>query len=570
MTRTHSDTLTFDYVIVGSGPAGCVLANRLSEDPAVSVLLLEAGGSDRSLTIQMPAAVPFAYMDAKLGWGYQAGPEPHLGGRWIDEKRGRVLGGSSSINAMIFNRGNPMDFDGWAERGLIGWGWKDCLPYFKKMETFAEGPSEWRGGEGPLKISRCKADFSLHHHFLRAGEQAGFQVTPDHNGQTQEGFHVAQAYIHQGLRGSASRAYLRPVEDRPNLQVRTGAAVSKILFQGLRATGVAAKVGDSEVSFSARREVVLCAGAFGSPQLLMLSGIGDPAHLREHGIAVRAPLSAVGMNLENHPGVNLQYVTEAKDSMVSQLGPAGRVRLALEWALMRKGLGASNFFETGAFLKTRHNVAFPNMQFEFLPLVRYIENGKLQARPGFNFWMDLSRPASRGQVRLGSADPAAAPSIVFNHLADATDLEDLVDGIELGRTIVRQAALASVTKAELLPGKAVQSRADLRRWVAANLGTSYHPSGTCKMGLGADAVVDLQGLVHGFDGLRVVDGSILPSTVTANISATIYMVAEKIADEMRGLTAPGKVAANVSVPGKSSSLLPRSMAKEALYALPSI
>lgn len=569
MTRTSSENQTFDYVIVGSGPAGCVLANRLSEDPTVSVLLLEAGGSDRSLTIQMPAAVPFAYMNDKLGWGYQAGPEPHLAGRSIDEKRGRVLGGSSSINAMIFNRGNPMDFDGWAERGLTGWGWQDCLPYFRKMETFADGPSAWRGGDGPLKISRCKADFPLHQRLLRAGEQAGFKVTPDHNGQTQEGFHVAQAYIHQGLRSSASRAYLRPAQDRPNLTVRSGVAVRKVLFQGARATGVAAKVRSAEVSFLARREVVLSAGAFGSPQLLMLSGIGDADHLRQHGIAVRAPLGAVGRNLENHPGVNLQYITDAKDSMVSQLGPVGRVRLALEWALMRKGLGASNFFETGAFLRTRHDVAFPNMQFEFLPLVRYIENGKLMARPGFNFWMDLSRPISRGQVRLCSADATAAPSIVFNHLAEPSDLEDLVDGIELGRTIVRQASLAAVTKSELLPGREVQSRSDLRRWVAANLGTSYHPSGTCKMGIGGDAVVDLQGRVHGFDGLRVVDGSILPSTVTANISASIYMVAEKIADAMRGRTGP----ASSPNPSSAETVAPvvRRVAEPiSQYALPSI
>lgn len=536
MTGIKSGDHIFDYIIVGSGPAGSVLANRLSEDPSVSVLLLEAGGSDRSPLIQMPAAVPFAYMSAQLSWGYQAGPEPHLNGRQIDEKRGRVLGGSSSINAMIFNRGNPNDYDGWAQDGLAGWSWNDCLPYFKKMETFAEGASEWRGGDGPLQISRCKADFPLYHQFLRAGEQAGFSVTSDHNGKSQEGFHIAQAYIHRGVRCSASRAYLNPVEDRPNLHIRSLAVVSRITFQSQRASGVVVRQRNMDERFECRREVILSAGAFGSPQLLMLSGIGDPDHLRELGIAVRVPLPDVGQHLENHPGVNLQFATEAKYSMVSQLGIAGRARLGLEWALFRKGLGATNFFEAGAFLRTKHSVVFPNMQFEFLPLVRHIENGKVKARPGFNFWMDLSRPASRGRVRLCSADPGVAPSIVFNYLAEHSDLEDLVDGIEVGRNIVKQSALASVNQAELLPGEHVRSRADLRRWVAANLGTSYHPSGTCRMGTGAGSVVDAQGRVHGISGLRVVDGSILPSTVTANISAAIYMVAEKVADEIRGHT----------------------------------
>jgi len=524
----------YDYIIVGSGPAGCVLANRLTEDSDASVLLLEAGGSDRRLIVQMPAAVPFAYMRKDLGWGYQAGPEPHLGGRCIDEKRGRVLGGSSSINAMIFNRGNPQDFDGWAKLGLPSWSWSRCLPYFERMETYADSPSEWRGSSGPLKVSRCKADFPIYDDFLRAGEHAGFTVTPDHNGRAQEGLHIAQAYIGDGVRSSAANAYLRPVWDRANLHVRTAVHVTRVLMDGERAVGVEVGSRGGIERIECNREVILAAGAFGSPQLLMLSGIGDPDTLRQHGIEVNLPLRDVGEHLENHPGVNLQFTTDAKHSLMSRLGPVGKARLGLEWLLLRRGLGTTNFFEAGAFLRTNPNVAYANLQLEFLPLVRYLEAGKLKARAGFNFWIDLSRPASRGRVQLRSANPHDAPSIVFNHLADPSDLRDLVDGVRLTREIVAQAPLGTKCKAEFAPGAAVNSDAALEAWVAQNVGTSYHPSGTCRMGTGADSVVDAAGRVHGATALRVVDASIMPRTVTANISATVYMLAEKISDEIRG------------------------------------
>jgi choline dehydrogenase len=482
----------------------------------------------------MPAAVPFAYMRKDMGWGYQAGPEPHLDGRLIDEKRGRVIGGSSSINAMIFNRGNPRDFDGWSELGLPDWDWSRCLPYFQRMETFAGPPGEWRGTAGPLRISRCKADFPIYDDFLRSGERAGFSVTPDHNGRNQEGLHIAQAYIGNGVRSSAANAYLHPIAHRDNLHVRTGIHVTRVLMEGNQATGVevASKGGLERIACD--REVILAAGAFGSPQLLMLSGIGDPEQLRQYGVGVRIPLRDVGEHLENHPGVNLQFAADTKYSLMSRLGPLGKARLGIEWLLLRSGLGTTNFFEAGAFLRTNSAVGYANVQLEFLPLVRYIEGGKLKARAGFSFWIDLSRPVSRGRVQLRSASPFEAPSIVFNHLADASDLRDLVDAVRLTREIVRRAPLGEKCKAELAPGPAIASTAALEAWLARNVGTSYHPSGTCRMGTGEGSVVDSAGRVHGAKSLRVVDASIMPTTVTANISAAVYMLAEKISDEMLG------------------------------------
>jgi choline dehydrogenase len=537
----------YDYIIVGAGPAGCVLANRLSEDPANRVLLLEAGGSDQSTVVQMPAAVPFAYMSKRLGWGYESGPEPHLNGRMIDEKRGRVLGGTSSINAMIFNRGNPLDYDGWAQSGLAGWGWAQCLPFFKKMEDFPSGDAAWRGRGGPLRISRCKADHLLFECFLRAGEQAGHRRSEDHNGAIQEGLHVAQACIHEGRRWNATAAYLRPVRGRTNLTVQVGRFVERICFDGHRATGVVVRrpKGASELQVS--REVIVSAGAFASPQLLMLSGVGDADELRRHGIREVLHLPGVGKGLENHPGVNIQYATNVEHSIVSELGPLGRLGIGMNWLLRKQGLGTTNFFETGAFLRTRPDFTYPNMQFEFLPLVRFVKDGKLHARPGFQFWMDLSRPLSRGSVTLRSGDPAAPPVIVFNHLAQAQDRRDLIDGIRLARELIRQPAWDSIRQEELAPGSHVQTDAELDQWLAGNVGSSYHPSGTCRMGTDELAVVDASARVRGLDGLRVIDASIMPTSVTANLSAAIYMMAEKLADAIRSPTAPAQARAGAEM-----------------------
>jgi choline dehydrogenase len=526
--------VNYDYIVVGAGAAGCIVASRLTEDAASRVLLIEAGGSERTPIVDMPAAVPFAYGSKRLGWGYQAGPEPNLNGRFIDEKRGRVIGGSASINAMIYNRGNPLDFEGWAENGLKDWDYACCLPYFRKMETFSSGPDDWRGGDGPLRISRCKADHPLHDYFLRAGEQAGHSVTEDHNGYRQEGLHVAQAFIHEGYRWSSARAYLRPAASRSNLEIWSNALVHRVIIENGAATGIEVNWKGQLRTVRCNREVILCAGALNTPQLLMLSGVGDADKLRSLGIDVNAHVPEIGQNLENHPGVNIQYATDHEHSLVSQLGPLGRIRLGAEWLLFKKGLGTTNFFETGAFLKTRDDVTYPNAQFEFLPLVRLVKNGKLVAVPGFQFWVDLSRPESRGSVSLRSANPTDAPHIVFNHLQAKQDLQDMIDAVRVAREIIAQPVWNKVRKEEITPGASATSDADIARFIRENLGTSYHPSGTCRMGVDDRAVVDSDGNLKAVKNIRIVDASIMPRIVTANLAASIMMMAEKLSDRIRG------------------------------------
>lgn len=524
--------MTADYIIIGAGAAGCVLAARLSEDAGNEVLLLEAGGSDRGLMIAMPAAIPFVYQNKRLNWGEQAGPEPFLDGLVIDEKRGRVLGGSTSINAMIFNRGNPRDFDGWAAQGLPGWDWRGVLPYFKRMERFAEGASATRGGDGPLQISRAKARHPLFETYMRAGEQAGYRRPADHNSGDQEGMHIAQVAIGRGRRSSASHAYLRPALARRNLKLRMGAHVSRILFRGGRAVGVELTGGER---LMAGKEVILAASTVGAAKLLLLSGVGPGDELAALGIPVVLDQPHVGRNLENHPGVNLQYSARREDTLVSQLGLAGQARLGLEWLLLRRGLGASNFFEAGAFVKTHADADYANLQLEFLPLARRVVGGKVKVFPGFQLWMDLSRPTSRGHVRLRSADPLAAPEIVFNHMQTEADRQDLIRSVRLARDLFCQPAWDGIRGEEVSPGAASRTDAEIMAWASRAIGTSYHPAGTCRMAAsGADGVVDGRGLVHGLEGLRVVCTAIMPRVTTGNLSAPTYMIAEKLADDIRG------------------------------------
>ena len=520
-----------DYIIVGGGLCGCVLAARLSEDATTSVLLLEAGGSDRGLTIAMPAAIPFVYQNKRLGWNEQAGPEPFLDGLMIDEKRGHVLGGSTSINAMLFNRGNPRDFDGWAAQGLPGWGWRDVLPYFKRAETFSEGASETRGGSGPLQVSRCPARHKLFDVFMRAGEQAGHPRPADHNSGDQEGMHIAQATIGGGMRCSASRAYLRPALHRPNLRLRTGAFVTRILFDGDRSIGVELEGGER---LHAGKEVILAASNVGAAKLLLLSGVGPADELRALGLPVVLDQPNVGRNLENHPGVNLQFAARYEDSLVSDLNLIGQARLGLEWLLFRRGLGASNFFEAGAFVKTHDAADYANLQLEFLPLARRVVNGRVKVFPGFQLWMDLSRPTSRGHIRLRSADPRAAPGIVFNHLGTEEDRRDLIRSVRLARDLFAQPAWDGIRGAEINPGAEARTDAEILHWAKRAIGTSYHPSGATRMAARPeDGVVDAEARVHGLRGLRVVGPGIMPRITTGNLSAPTYMIAEKIADAIR-------------------------------------
>jgi choline dehydrogenase len=523
----------FDYIVVGAGSAGCIVATRLSEDPHVDVLLIEAGGSDRSPIIAMPGALPFVYQSKRIGWGHQSGPEPELHGRTIDEKAGKVIGGSSSINAMIFNRGNPMDYDGWADDGLHDWDFAHCLPYFRKMETFEDGPSQWRGGDGPLRISRARAEHKLYDAFLHAGVEAGHEVTADHNGYRQEGMHIAQSFIHHGVRWSASRAYLRPALRRPNLHVLKRASVRRVLFENGSAVGVEVNHRGSTRTVACTREVIVSAGAVNTPRLLMLSGVGDPDELRRHDISVIAAVREVGRNLQNHPGVDIQFATDHKDSLTAEIDGWGRAKLAADWLVRRQGLGVTNFFEAGAFLRGRDDVDFPNLQYEFLPLTRKLVNGQLVPVPGFQVWVDLSRPESRGSVTLRSADPDAAPLTVFNHFKSRQDMADLVAAVRQTRELVAQPSLARYCRAELNPGPDVATDADIEAFIRKAAGTSYHPSGTCRMGVDDDAVVDSEGRVKAVSGLRVVDASIMPKVITGNLNAPVMMMAEKIADRIR-------------------------------------
>jgi choline dehydrogenase len=530
----------YDFVIVGGGSAGCALANRLSADPGTSVLLLEAGRSDFRIDpfIHMPAALTIPIGNRFYDWRYESDPEPHMNGRRVYHARGKVLGGSSSINGMIFQRGNPMDYERWAaEPGMKTWDYLHCLPYFKRMETCLAGADLWRGGSGPLKLERGPADNPLFGAFFEAVQQAGYPLTDDVNGYRQEGFAKFDRNVYRGRRLSAARAYLHPVMDRKNLRVETLAFVTGVRFAGNRATGVDyLRAGRARRHVSAG-EVVLCGGAINTPQLLQLSGVGNAADLSALGIRTVVDLPGVGQNLQDHLEVYVQYASKQPVSIAPGLKMTARPRIGYEWLFHRRGLGATNHFEGGGFARSNDEVAYPNLMFHFLPVaIRY--DGSVPAEGhGYQVHVGPMYADTRGHVKIRSTDPREHPSLLFNYLSTPTDRKEWVEALRVSRRILNQPAFEPFNAGELSPGPAVETDQEILDWVARDAETALHPSCTAKMGVDDTAVVDPTSMaVHGVEGLRVVDASVFPFIPNGNIYAPVMMVAEKSADLILGNT----------------------------------
>jgi choline dehydrogenase len=533
---------TFDFVIVGGGSAGSCLGNRLSSDPSNRVLVLEAGRSDYpwDVFIHMPAALAFPIGSRFYDWKYESEPEPQMGGRRIYHARGKVLGGSSSINGMIFQRGNPLDYERWgADKGMETWDYAHCLPYFKRMETClaADRADPFRGHSGPLVLERGPATNPLFGAFFEAVQQAGYQLTDDVNGYRQEGFAPFDRNVHDGKRLSAARAYLHPVMNRPNLDVRTRAFVTRILFEGSRAVGVEYTVGRGAPKRVRAGEVVLCGGAINSPQTLMVSGIGPAAHLTELGIDVVADLPGVGENLQDHLEVYVQYACTQPVSVVPYMKMWRRPFVGAEWLLFKRGPGATNHFEGGGFARSNDDVAYPNLMFHFLPIAIRYDGSAPASDHGYQVHIGPMYSDARGTIRLKSADPRRHPALRFNYLSTDQDRREWVEGVHVARDILNQPAMAPFNGGEISPGPSVATDEEILAWVARDAETALHPSCTTKMGVDDTAVIDPMTMgVHGLESLRVVDAGVFPYVTNGNIYAPVMMTAEKAADLILGNT----------------------------------
>jgi choline dehydrogenase len=524
--------MTWDYVIVGGGSAGSALAARLTEDASTRVLVLEAGRPDHIWDpfIHMPAALSFPIGSPRYDWMYRSEPEPFMHGRRVYHARGKVLGGSSSINGMIFQRGNPLDYERWAgEAGLETWDYAHCLPYFKKMETCLAGADEWRGGDGPIVLERGPASSPLFGAFFGAVLQAGYQLTPDVNGYQQEGFAPFDRTLHRGRRLSAARAYLHPAMKRANLEVRCKTFVNRVVFEGSRAVGV--ELGGGDVVRAG--EVILCGGAINSPQLLQLSGVGAAYELETTDISVVHDLPAVGENLQDHLEVYVQHAATQPVSLQPALKNWRRPEIGARWLFLRSGPGATNHFEAGGFARSNDEVAYPNLMFHFLPLAIRYDGSQPAAKHGYQVHVGPMYSDARGTVKITTSDPRAHPALRFNYLSTPNDRREWVEAIRVARSILGQPAFGQYDGGEISPGPSVQSDEEILDWVARDAETALHPSCTCAMG----TVVDPATMrVYGLDGIRVVDASVFPYVPNGNIYAPVMMVAEKAADLIRGNT----------------------------------
>lgn len=528
---------SFDYVIVGAGSAGCVLANRLGEDPSLRILVLEAGGSEKAVIVDMPAALSIPMNTARFNWGMKTEPEPALDGREVNLPRGKGLGGSSSINGMCWVRGNPMDYELWEAQGAEGWRWSNVLPYFQRLEN-VRGGGPLRGTHGPVKVTRGPEINPLYHAFVEAGVQAGYARSPNMNELQHEGFGPMEMNVGEGLRMSAARAYLRPAMARGNVAVITGAVVDRIICEGRKATGVHFIAGGQQRQVKARREVILCAGSIMSPTILKRSGIGPAMELAAHGISVVHDASQVGENLMDHLELYVQMECTQPLSLFPTQSLWGKARIGLQWLTTKRGLGATNHFESGGHIRSRAGIVYPDIQYHFLPLAISYDGQSLAKGHGFQVHVGTKRSKSRGYVRLRDAKPESLPRVRFNYMSHPDDWLEFRACIQYSREIFAQAALAPYRGHELAPGDSTTSESAIDDFMKRKLESAYHPCGTCRMGTDGKAVTAPDGRVKGIEALRVVDASLMPQATAGDLNAPTLALAERMADLIRGRHLP--------------------------------
>jgi choline dehydrogenase len=528
----------FDFIIVGSGSAGSVMAKRLSEDRKNSVLVLEYGGTDRGPLIQMPSALSYPMSMQLYNWGFETEPEPHLNNRRLATPRGKVMGGSSSINGMVYVRGHARDFDTWSEMGAQGWGFADVLPYFKRMENVEGGEPHWRGHDGPMFVKKGLRKNPLYQAFIDAGHQAGYPVSKDYNGSQQEGFAAFEMTVHNGLRWSAANAYLKPALAQGKVKLETGARARRILLQGKRAVGVEYEQGGEIFKVMARREVIVACSTINSPGLLQLSGIGGGKVLQAAGVTQVHELQGVGENLQDHLEVYFQLRCLQPVSLNRELGLFSKARIGLEWLLFGTGLGATNHFESCGFIRSHAGIDYPNIQYHFLPAAMRYDGKAAFAGDGFQVHVGPMRSKSRGSIHIKNNDPAQAPRIQFNYMSHEDDWSEFRSCIRLTREIFQQAAMVPYAGEEIQPGNLVQSDEQIDSFIREHCESAYHPCGTCKMGSAKDkmAVVDPECRVIGMENLRVVDSSIMPQVTNGNLNSPTMMIGEKASDHILGRT----------------------------------